>query len=154
MTGACHFFSHAKTLRWAPHVFRGGAQTHLQVSVTTPEPPMFLDGGLRFGSIWAIFDLFLSPPSKNMGGSGVVTDVWKWVWAPPPKNMGGSAPVLACEKKWQVSVIFVHTKMTAICHLWIWKKWQAPVIFGIGKSDSHLSFSDFKKWQASVIFGF
>ena len=125
---------------------------------------MFLDGGLRFGSIWAIFDLFLSPPSKNMGGSGVVTDVWKWVWAPPPKNMGVSAPVFACEKKWQVCVIFVHKndshlsfldlkKMTGACHFWNWQKWQSSVIFGFQKMTGVCHFWILRKWQMLVIFG-
>ena len=161
MTGACHFFQiqkwqvavifvekndtylsfffTRKNRRWDPHVFRGGAQTHFQTSVTTPEPPMFLEGGLRNKSKMAQIEPNLSPPSKNMGGSGVVTDVWKWVWAPPLKTWGAQRRVLACEKKWQASVIFGFQKMTAnlsfldfkkmtgAWHFWILQKWQPPV---------------------------
>ena len=147
------FFVTRQNRRWDPHVFRGGAQTHFQTSVTTPEPPMFLEGGLRNKSKMAQIEPNLSPPSKNMGGSGVVSDVWQWVWAPPLKTWGAQRRFWRVEKNDRY-VSFLSTKMTATCHFWIWKKWQAPVIFGIGKSDSHLSFSDFKKWQASVIFGF
>ena len=83
MTHTCYFFSHAKTGAETPMFLGGGAQTHFQTSVTTPEPPMFLEGGLRNKSKMAQIEPNLSPPSKNMGGSGVVTDTWKWVWAPP-----------------------------------------------------------------------
>ena len=93
---------------------------------------MFLEGGLRNKSKMAQIEPNLSPPSKNMGGSGVVSDVWQWVWAPPPKNMGVSAPVLACDKKW-----------------------QPPVISGFQKNDRRLTFLDFAKVTATCpLFGF
>ena len=79
---------------------------------------------------------------------------------PPPKNMGVSAPVFACEKKWQVCVIFVHKndshlsfldlkKMTGACHFWNWQKWQSSV----QKMTGVCHFWILRKWQMLVIFG-
>ena len=122
MTDACHFFSHAKTLRWAPHVFRGGAQTHFQTSVTTPEPPMFLEGGLRNKSKMAQIEPNLSPPSKNMGGSGVVSDVWQWVWAPPLKTWGSQRRFWRVTKNDSHLSFLDFKKMTGAWHFWILQK--------------------------------
>ena len=154
MTGACHFFQiqkwqvavifldkndtylsfffTRKNRRWDPHVFRGGAQTHFQTSVTTPEPPMFLEGGLRNKSKMAQIEPNLSPPSKNMGGLRGSFRCLTVGLSPPPKNMGASAPVLACDKKW-----------------------QPPVISGFQKNDRRLTFLDFAKVTATCpLFGF
>ena len=144
MTGACHFFQiqkwqvavifvdkndtylsfffTRKNRRWDPHVFRGGAQTHFQTSVTTPEPPMFLEGGLRNKSKMAQIEPNLSPPSKNMGGSGVVSDVWQWVWAPPLKTWGSQRRFWRVTKNDSHLSFLDFKKMTGAWHFWILQK--------------------------------
>ena len=136
LTGICNY-------PWAPHVFGRGAQVWLYLGHfrLISEPPLQKHGGLR-GSYRCL----------------------KVGLSPPPKNMGGSAPVLACEKKWQVCVIFVHKndshlsfldlkKMTGACHFWNWQKWQSSVIFGFQKMTGACHFWILRKWQVFVIFG-
>ena len=160
MTGACHFFQIQKwqvsvifvnkndtylsffftrqNRRWAPHVFRGGAQTHFQTSVTTPEPPMFLEGGLRNKSKMAQIEPNLSPPVQKHGGLRGSYRCLTVGLSPPPKNMGGSAQGFGVWKK-----------MTGICHFWISKNDSQPVISGFQKNDRRLTFLDFAKVTAT-----